>query len=208
MLSADFGNLDKDVEMINSSNADWFHLDVMDGVFVPNISFGFPVINAIAKRATKPLDVHLMIVQPERYISQVRDTGAAIMNIHQEACIHLHRTVQEIKRAGMKAAVTLNPSTPVVMLEDIITDLDMVLLMSVNPGFGGQSFIHRILDKTRQLKELIRTSGSSAIIEIDGGVNLETGKLLADAGADALVAGSAIFGAPDPEAVINGLKAL
>jgi ribulose-phosphate 3-epimerase len=208
MLSADFGNLDKDVEMINSSNADWFHLDVMDGVFVPNISFGFPVINAIAKRATKPLDVHLMIVQPERYISQVRDTGAAIMNIHQEACVHLHRTVQEIKRAGMKAAVTLNPSTPVVMLEDIITDLDMVLLMSVNPGFGGQSFIHRILDKTRQLKELIRTSGSSAIIEIDGGVNLETGKLLADAGADALVAGSAIFGAPDPEAVINGLKAL
>ena len=208
LLSADFGNLDRDVEMLNRSEADWYHLDVMDGVFVPNISFGFPVIDAIARKTEKPLDVHLMIVNPDKFVSQVRDTGAAIMNVHQEACIHLHRTVQSIKAAGMKAAVTLNPATPIITLQDIITELDMVLLMSVNPGFGGQKFIPQILDKTRRLKAMIDESGSKALIEIDGGVNLTTAPLLAEAGADALVAGSAVFGAESPENVISQLKSL
>ena len=192
ILSADFGHLEQEINMVNESRATMVHLDVMDGVFVPNISFGFPVIKTVAKYSTKPLDVHLMIVNPQNYISQVRDSGAAIMNIHQEACTHLHRTVQAIKAAGMKAAVTLNPSTPVLMLEDIITDLDMALIMSVNPGFGGQAFIPNAVNKVRQLRELITRSGSKALIQVDGGVNLSTGKLLAEAGADVLVAGNSV----------------
>lgn len=207
-LSADFGHIAREVEMLNESVADMIHLDVMDGVFVPNISFGFPVIEAINKAARKPLDVHLMIVNPQNYVSQVRDCGAAIMNVHQEACVHLHRTVQAIKSAGMKAAVTLNPATPVCMLEDIIGELDMVLLMSVNPGFGGQKFIPTIVEKTRRLRELTDRSGSHAEIEIDGGVNASTAPLLAEAGADILVAGSYVFGAEDPKAVIASLSAL
>jgi ribulose-phosphate 3-epimerase len=208
LLSADFGNLDRDVEMVNNSVASMIHLDVMDGVFVPNISFGFPVIEAVARKAQKPLDVHLMIVHPENYVGRVRDIGATIMNVHQEACLHLHRTVQSIKQAGMKAAVTLNPSTPVMMLEDIITEVDMVLLMSVNPGFGGQSFIENTIKKIQQLRALISESGSKALIEIDGGVNLQTGQRLANAGADILVAGSAVFKAPDPTKMIEALTSL
>ncbi|MDE5657634.1 MAG: ribulose-phosphate 3-epimerase [Muribaculaceae bacterium] len=208
LLSADFGRLNDEVEMLNRSNADMIHLDVMDGVFVPNISFGFPVIEAVAKKASKPLDVHLMIVNPQNYINQVRDAGAAIMNVHQEACVHLDRTIQAIKSAGMKAAVTLNPSTPVVMLEDVIADLDMVLLMSVNPGFGGQKFIKNSIKKTQQLRELIRKSGSKALIEVDGGVNEETGRSLAEAGADILVAGSYIFKSSNPGLTIDLLKSL
>lgn len=208
LLSADFADLRKDVEMLNRSDADMIHLDVMDGVFVPNISFGFPVINAVNKYAEKPLDVHLMIVNPQNYISQTRDCGASIMNVHQEACVHLNRTINAIKAAGMKAAVTLNPSTPIIMLEDVIQDLDMVLLMSVNPGFGGQKFIERTIDKVQKLKQMITDSGSEALIEVDGGVNAITGKRLADAGADILVAGSYIFGAPSPEDAITSLKSL
>ena len=208
LLSADFNNLERDVTMLNESVADYIHLDIMDGVFVPNISFGFPVIKAVQKVATKPLDVHLMIVNPQNYISQVRDCGAEFMNVHQEACIHLHRTVQAIKNAGMKAGVTINPSTPVSCLEDIITEVDMVLIMSVNPGFGGQSFIPNSVKKVLQLKELIKKSNSNAVIEVDGGVNLETGKLLADAGADILVAGNSVFSAPDPKDMILKLHNL
>lgn len=208
LLSADFGHLADDIAMLNRSEADWYHLDVMDGVFVPNISFGFPVMEAMAKLATKPLDVHLMIVQPEKFVTQVADLGAKIMNVHYEACTHLHRTVQQIKAAGMMAGVTLNPHTPVSLLGDIIGDLDLVMLMSVNPGFGGQKFIEHAVEKTRRLKQLIQANGASTLIEIDGGVNRTTGKLLADAGADVLVAGSAVFKAQDPEEEIRALKHL
>lgn len=206
ILSADFTRLRRDIEMVNDSQATLIHCDVMDGVFVPNISFGFPVIKAVSAIARKPLDVHLMIMDPGRYVSQTRDCGAAIMNVHQEACTHLHRTIQAIKAAGMRAAVTLNPATPVVMLEDVIADVDMVLLMSVNPGFGGQKFIERTLAKTRQLRRLIDEGHSQAVIQIDGGVNLHTAPLLAQAGADILVAGSAVFGADDPADMIRQLS--
>lgn len=208
LLSADFGNLQRDIEMLNRSECDWFHLDVMDGVFVPNISFGFPVMEAMARHAKKPLDVHLMIVQPEKFIREVAALGAHVMNVHYEACTHLHRVVQQIRNEGMLAGVTLNPHTPVSALEEIIRDLDLVMLMSVNPGFGGQKFIEHTVDKTRRLREMIERTGSKAIIEIDGGVNRETGARLVEAGADVLVAGSAVFRAPDPEAEILALKSL
>lgn len=208
LLSADFGHLQRDIEMLNKSECDWFHLDVMDGVFVPNISFGFPVMEAMARHAGKPLDVHLMIVQPEKFIPQVKALGAKVMNVHYEACIHLHRVVQQIKSEGMMAGVTLNPHTPVSVLEEIAPDLDLVMLMSVNPGFGGQKFIGNAVDKTRRLRELLDRRQSAALIEIDGGVNRETGRLLTEAGADVLVAGSAIFNAPDPQEEILILRSL
>ena len=208
LLAADFGHLADAVDMINRSDAAWVHCDVMDGVFVPNISFGFPVIKSVSKLSQKPLDVHLMIVDPDRYVSQVRDCGAMMMNVHYEACTHLHRTVQSIHQAGMKAAVTLNPATPVCLLQDIVEELDMVLLMSVNPGFGGQSFITNTVRKIRELKELIAASGSKALIEVDGGINAETGALVAQAGADVLVAGSSVFSATDPAAEIRALASL
>ncbi len=208
LLSADFLNLQKDVEMVNSSEADWFHCDVMDGSFVPNISFGFPIIKQISKIAKKPLDVHLMIVNPDKYITQVKDAGAYMMNIHYEACVHLHRTVAAIHDAGMKAGVTLNPHTPVSLLEDILQDVDMVLLMSVNPGFGGQKFIEHSLAKVTKLKEMILKRNLNTLIEVDGGVNLDTGKKLIDAGADVLVAGNAIFAAPNPTEMIHKLKSI
>ncbi len=208
LLSADFGRLDHDIEMLNRSEADMLHIDVMDGVFVPNISFGFPVMKFIQRKARKPLDVHLMIVDPGRYVSQVRDCGAEIMNVHYEACTHLHRVIQQIRDAGMKPAVTLNPATPVEMLEDIISDVDMVLLMSVNPGFGGQKFIRHTVEKTRRLRALIDRTGSEAKIEIDGGINLETGAEVVTAGADILVAGNYVFASPDPEETISSLKKL
>lgn len=208
LLSADFANLRKDVEMINNSEADWLHLDIMDGVFVPNISFGMPVIASVGKYCTKPLDVHLMIVEPDKFIDEFHKLGAHVLNVHYEACTHLHRSIQRIKALGMKAGVTLNPHTPVSVLEEIVVDVDLVMLMSVNPGFGGQKFIENTIDKTRRLKELILKRNSQAIIEIDGGVNYETGKRLLEAGADALVAGSFVFGAENPTETISKLKAL
>ena len=208
LLSADFLHLSKDIEMVNRSQADWFHLDIMDGVFVPNISYGLPVVSQIKKIATKPLDVHLMIVQPEHYVEAFHKAGADILTVHYETCTHLHRTIQQIKSQGMKAGVSLNPHTPVSLLEDVIEDIDVVLLMSVNPGFGGQSFIEQTINKVDKLKKLIMESNSHTLIEIDGGVNFETGKRLVNAGADALVAGSFVFNSPDPEANIKGLKEL
>ena len=205
LLAADFLHLDSDIEMINRSEAEWLHLDVMDGVFVPNISFGFPVLEAVAKKCTKALDVHFMIVHPEQYIKQTAKLGAMMMNVHYEACTHLHRTIQEIHDAGMKAGVTLNPATPVSVLEDIIQDVDMVLLMSVNPGFGGQKFIENTIDKVKRLRKLIEEKGSKALIEVDGGVQAETAPRLVAAGVDVLVSGSYVFKSATPEAVIHSL---
>ena len=208
LLAADFTDLRHEVEMINKSDADWLHLDIMDGTFVPNISFGFPVIDAVAKICKKPLDVHFMIEHPERYVQRTAKTGAMMMNVHYEACVHLHRTVQEIHDAGMKAGVTLNPSTPVCLLEDILNDVDMVLLMSVNPGFGGQKFIEGTIDKLRALREMVDRKNSRALIQIDGGVQAETASRLVEAGADVLVSGSYVFKAADPIQTIHDLRSL
>lgn len=208
VLSCDFANIQRDVEMINNSSADWFHIDVMDGIFVPNISFGFPVISAIKKHAKKPLDVHLMIANPDQYLADFQKAGADLLTVHYEACPHLHRTIQAIKALGMKAGVALNPHTSVDLLENVIEELDLVLIMSVNPGFGGQSFINNALLKVEQAKNLIHKKGSHALVEVDGGVNLETGKALIQAGADALVAGSFVFNSENPTETIAALKAL
>lgn len=208
ILAADFANLQRDIELVNSSDADWFHLDVMDGVFVPNISFGMPVIKAIAQHAKKPLDVHLMIVDPDRYIEEFKALGADVLTVHFEACTHLHRTVQSIQSQGMKAGVALNPHTPVEGLKDIIEDVDLVCLMSVNPGFGGQKFIERTYEKVRNLRSMIDGSASKAVIEIDGGVGPENWKRLVEAGANVLVAGSSTFKAVDPHAAVREMKGM
>lgn len=206
MLSANFGNLEKDVEMVNRSEAGWFHLDIMDGIFVPNISYGFPVVKAISKKANKPMDAHLMIVEPDKYISQFKDLGVEWLSVHYEACTHLHRTIQSIHNLGMKAGVALNPHTSIVLLEDILCDLDFICLMSVNPGFGGQSFINNSVDKIKRLKEMILKKNSKCLIEVDGGVTVKNARLLEEAGADVLVAGSAVFGAENPEEAVRIIK--
>jgi ribulose-phosphate 3-epimerase len=208
MLSADFGHLQRDVEMVNDSEADWFHIDVMDGVFVPNISFGFPVLKHIARHAKKPLDVHLMIIDPDRYLGRFREHGAEVISVHFEACTHLHRTVQAIRDLGAKAGVVLNPHSPVSLLEEIITDVDLVMLMAVNPGFGGQHFISSTLEKITRLRELMELKGARALIEVDGGITLENAHLLLQAGTDVLVAGNTVFGSTDPVSAISRLKAL
>lgn len=208
ILASDFANLQRDTEMVNNSEADWFHVDIMDGVFVPNISYGLPVTQALHKHATKPLDVHLMIVQPEKYLEDFKNAGAEILTVHYEACPHLHRTIEQIKSLGCKAGVALNPATPVSVLEDIIHDCDLVLIMSVNPGFGGQKFIYHTIEKVAKLKALITKKNANTIIEIDGGVNLETAQLLINAGADALVAGSFVYSSKNPVETISNLKNL
>ena len=208
ILSANFGNLAAEMDMLNRSDADWIHLDIMDGVFVPNISFGFPVLKHVARLTQKPLDVHLMIVQPEKFIPDVKALGTHVMNVHYETCPHLHRVVQQIRDAGMQPAVTINPATPVSLLKDIVGELYMVLVMGVNPGFGGQKFIEHTVDKVRELRELLNRTGSEALIEVDGGVNLETGARLVEAGADILVVGNAVFSATDPMKAIWALKNL
>lgn len=208
VLAADFANIQRDVEMINKSEADWFHIDIMDGVFVPNISFGFPVMEAIKKHAAKPMDVHLMIVDPDRYITTFKNAGADVLTVHYEACTHLHRTIQAIKAEGMKAGVALNPHTPVHLLKDIIQDLDLVCIMSVNPGFGGQKFIRNTFNKVKELKAMIVEAEANTLIEIDGGVGTDNAKLLVDCGADVLVAGSSVFKAEDPIKTVAQLKSL
>ncbi len=208
LLAADFSNLRAEIEMVNNSDADWFHLDIMDGVFVPNVSFGIPVVECVNKYCTKPLDVHLMMINPDNFINQFHQLGASVLNVHYEACTHLHRTIQKIKSLGMKAAVTLNPHTPVCLLEEIIRDLDMVMLMSVNPGFGGQKFIENTIEKVSRLKELILKKNAQTLIEVDGGVNLDTGKRLLEVGTDVLVAGNFVFKSENPVEMITKLKML
>ena len=208
ILSANFGELAHDIDLLNRSESTWIHIDMMDGVFVPNLSFGFPVLKHVAQLTEKPMDVHLMVVQPEKFIPEMKELGAYIMNVHYEACPHLHKVIQMIREAGMNPAVTINPATPVSLLKDIVRDVYMVLIMSVNPGFGGQKFIGHAIEKVRELRDLIEETGSQALIEVDGGVNLETGARLVEAGADVLVAGNAVFSSPDPIETIHALSNL